>query len=309
MQLDEMDHEIFRCLRADARAPMARIGKQVGLSADAVRARINRLTEDGVLRIIGVVDPQSLGYRALGTVGLDYHGDLGALVERLRALDYVTFVALTLGEHNVVCEIAAADDGELLELATAGVGALPGVRGLEMWRLVEVWKWHGQGRPEVRTHTGPRRPHDDLDAALLRLLVRDPRLSFRDLGERLDEPYSLVRRRTQQLFDDGVLQASAVLDRSSADAGTTGLLGLSLSGEGITAALEYAVAQPEIVIVARTLGRFAATLEVVSETPEALVEVADRMSALPAVTAVSTYLYARSPVLPMPWLFRPSRRP
>lgn len=304
MRLDEKDHEIFGCLRADARTPLARIARHVGLSADAVRVRINRLTDEGILRIIGVVDPQSLGYRALGTVGLDFQGDLTKLVDQLRALDFVTFVALTLGEHNVICEIAAADDAELLELATSVVGAAPGVRSFEMWRLVDVWKWHGQGRPEAREPAEPSRQLDTLDSAVLRLLVRDPRLSFRELGERLGEPYSLVRRRAQQLFDDGAIQASAVLDRSTAEAGTTGMLGLSLAGSGIADALEHAVERPDVAIVARTLGRFGATLEVVCETPHGLVEIADEMSELPAVTGVSTYLYARSPVLPMPWSIR-----
>jgi DNA-binding Lrp family transcriptional regulator len=304
MRLDEKDHEIFRCLRADARTPMARIGQQVGLSADAVRGRISRLSDGGVLRLIGVVDPGSLGLHALGTVGLDFQGDLPAFVERLRKLDFVTFVALTLGEHNVICEIAAADDAQLLELATSVVAADDGVRRLEMWRLVEVLKWHGQGRPEVRTSADQRRHHDELDAELLRLLARDPRLTYRQLGDVLGQPYSLVRRRTQQLFDEGSIQASAVLDRSSVAAGTTGLLGLPLTGRGIAEALDFAVRHPDIAIVARTLGRFAATLEVVCETPRALVAIADRVSQFPAVTGVSTYLYARSPVLPVPWQFR-----
>jgi DNA-binding Lrp family transcriptional regulator len=172
-----------------------------------------------------------------------------------------------------------------------------------MWRLVDVWKWHGQGRPEARTPAEPRRPQDEVDAELLRILARDPRLSYRELGALVGEPYSVVRRRTQQLFAEGAIQASAVLDRSTADAGTTGLLGLTMAGSGIDECLEFAVQRPEIAIVARTLGRFAATLEVVCETPGELVAVADRMSELPAVTGVSTYLYARSPVLPMPWLF------
>lgn len=301
--MDEKDHEIFQCLRDDGRSPAARIGEEVGLSADAVRARIAKLTDDGVLRIIGVVDPSSLGYFCLGTLGLDYRGDVAELVETLRSLSFVTFVALTLGEHNVICEIAATDDAELLEHATSVVGRIPGVRGLEMWRLVDVLKWEGEGRPES-TQAGARRSYDGLDGDLLRLLVRDPRMTFRTLAEQIGQPYSLVRRRAQALFDDGVIRASAVLDRSSAHAGTMGMLGLTLTGPHIGAALEFAVAQPKISIAVRAVGRFSATLEVVCDTPAELVALADRVSELPAVSAVSTYLYARSPVLPMPWLFR-----
>lgn len=303
MRIDEKDREIFHCLRADARAPFARIGATVGLSADAVRGRVNRLTEGGVLRIIGVVDPRSLGYQTLGTLGINFRGDLTVLVEHLRAHEFVTFTAFTLGEHNVLCEIAAADDAELLERATSVVGMIDGVEDFEVWRLTDVLKWHGQGRPEVRRPSAPRRDHDDLDGALLRLLVQDPRLTFAELGERVGEPYSLVRRRAQQLFDEGSIQASAVLDRSSAAAGTTGMLGLTLAGRGIEDVLGFAVKHPDVAIVGRTLGRFAATFEVVCETPSALVAIADRVGEFDAVRSVATYLYARSPILPMPWLF------
>lgn len=306
--MDEKDHEIFQRLRIDGRSPAARIGDEVGLSADAVRARIARMTDDGVLRIIGVVDPSSLGYLCLGTLGLDYRGDVGQLVQTLRELSFVTFVALTLGEHNVICEIAAADDAELLERATSVVGGIAGVRGFEMWRLVDVLKWEGEGRPEA-TEVNHRRSPDELDAELLRLLVHDPRMTFRDLAERVRQPYSLVRRRAQALFDDGAIRASAVLDRSSAHAGTMGMLGLTLAGPQIGAALDFAVAQPKISIVVRSVGRFSATLEAVCDSPAELVRLADRISELPAVTGVSTYLYARSPVLPMPWLFRRVARP
>lgn len=303
MRIDEKDREIFHCLRADARAPFARIGATVGLSPDAVRGRINRLTDGGVLRIIGVVDPRSLGYQTLGTLGINFRGDLSTLVERLRTLEFVTFTALTVGEHNVLCELAAADDAELLELATSVIATIDGVDTFEVWRLTSVLKWHGQGRPDVRQESTQRRVHDDLDSRLLRLLVQDPRLSFADLGERVGEPYSLVRRRAQQLFDEGSILASAVLDRTSAAAGTTGMLGLVLAGPRVADVLRFAVDTTDVAIVARTLGRYSATLEVVCETPAALVEISDRISEFDAVRSVATYLYARSPVLPMPWLF------
>nr|WP_233510200.1 Lrp/AsnC family transcriptional regulator [Actinomadura craniellae] len=63
LRLDELDHRIVAQLLEDGRASYAQIGERVGLSAPAVKRRVDRLRADGVITgFAAVVDPSALGW-------------------------------------------------------------------------------------------------------------------------------------------------------------------------------------------------------------------------------------------------------
>ena len=60
--LDEVSKRIIEQLQADGRRPYAAIGKAVGLSEAAVRQRVQRLLDQGVMQIVAVTDPLQVGF-------------------------------------------------------------------------------------------------------------------------------------------------------------------------------------------------------------------------------------------------------
>ncbi|GAA2075791.1 Lrp/AsnC family transcriptional regulator [Actinomadura alba] len=63
MRLDDIDHQIVAQLLQNARASYAQVGDAVGLSAPAVKRRVDRLRHDGVITgYTAVVDPAALGW-------------------------------------------------------------------------------------------------------------------------------------------------------------------------------------------------------------------------------------------------------
>ena len=60
--LDEVSKAIIEQLQQDGRRSYAAIGKVVGLSEAAVRQRVQRLTESGVMQVVAVTDPLQLGF-------------------------------------------------------------------------------------------------------------------------------------------------------------------------------------------------------------------------------------------------------
>src|SRR5918992_4867735 len=64
VRLDDVDRKILDVLRREGRATLAEVGAAVGLSASAVKRRVDRLHEGGV--IVGyaaIVDPHAVGDR------------------------------------------------------------------------------------------------------------------------------------------------------------------------------------------------------------------------------------------------------
>ena len=80
MALDDIDQRILAALRDDARASFAEVGSQVGLSAPAVKRRVDKLRATGVIMgFAAIVDPSALGQTT--------EEWLRAVQERLGAVD------------------------------------------------------------------------------------------------------------------------------------------------------------------------------------------------------------------------------
>ncbi|MBM3691240.1 MAG: AsnC family transcriptional regulator, partial [Actinobacteria bacterium] len=61
IKLDSISRKIIEQLQADGRRSYATIAKAVGLSEAAVRQRVARLTESGIIQIVAVSDPMQVG--------------------------------------------------------------------------------------------------------------------------------------------------------------------------------------------------------------------------------------------------------
>lgn len=302
--MDEIDGRIVEALRVDPRRSFADIAADVRLSADAVRVRIGKLIDDGELRIIGVIELESLGYRLLANVALTYTGDIGDLVRALRRHDRVTYLASTIGRTNVLCEVAAADDVELWDFVANEIAPLPGVLDFEVSRSTEVLKWKGAGwRPDDGV-AGPAdfAALDELDTAILKVLVIDPRIKVSRLAERLDRPYAVIRRKVTQLFDSGVIKAVAVTERAVPGEHALAVLHVKATDAGAT--LPRLVDLPGVSIVSRTIGPHSGVLEIVADSAPELAPIIDRVNSTEGIVSSETLLVARSHILPIPWRFR-----
>jgi len=69
--IDELDLAIIRLLQQDSRMPSAEIARQLGVAERTVRARINRLVQDDVIRLVAVLNPAALGYEVVADIFLE----------------------------------------------------------------------------------------------------------------------------------------------------------------------------------------------------------------------------------------------
>jgi Lrp/AsnC family transcriptional regulator for asnA, asnC and gidA len=129
--IDEMSKTIIEKLQRDGRRSYAGIGKDVGLSEAAVRQRVQRLIDAGVMDIVAVTDPMQLGFSRQAMVGIRCQGDTTKVAEQLAKIDAVAYVVLTAGNFDALAEIVCADDAELLDLLNTEIRAIPGVTSTE----------------------------------------------------------------------------------------------------------------------------------------------------------------------------------
>jgi Lrp/AsnC family transcriptional regulator for asnA, asnC and gidA len=136
--LDDIDRHLLRILQADGRASYATMAPEVGLSAPAVRLRVQRLVDAGVLQVVGVTDPMALGFGVMAMVGVQTRGDVRAVADALGALENVVYLVLTSGEHDLLAEIVCRSPDELLEIVNDRIRALDGVTATRVWQYYGI---------------------------------------------------------------------------------------------------------------------------------------------------------------------------
>lgn len=125
---DAQDKAIIAELQRDGRAPYSTIAETVGLSETAVRNRVKRLTDSGVVQIVAVTDPTQLGFARQAMIGIRASGALEPVAEALAALPEVDYVVITAGTYDVLVEVVCESDAHLLELVSQRIRAIEGVR-------------------------------------------------------------------------------------------------------------------------------------------------------------------------------------
>jgi Lrp/AsnC family transcriptional regulator for asnA, asnC and gidA len=138
--LDDINKAIIEELQRDGRKSYAAIGEAVGLSEAAVRQRVIRLTEAGIMQIVAVTDPLQLGFARQAMIGLRVEGDLEHVASKLEAMDEVDYVVITAGRFDVLVEVVCTDDDHLLNVINHQIRAVPGVRDTEAFVYLKLRK-------------------------------------------------------------------------------------------------------------------------------------------------------------------------
>ncbi|MEG2490798.1 MAG: Lrp/AsnC family transcriptional regulator [Aurantimicrobium sp.] len=139
-QLDDVSKAIIEQLQEDGRRSYAEIGKAVGLSEAAVRQRVQKLTEAGVMQVVAVTDPMQLGFYRQAMIGLRCSGDTRAIADKLADLEAVDYVVLTAGSFDIMAEVVCESDEDLINLLNEQIRKLEGVVSTETFVYLKLHK-------------------------------------------------------------------------------------------------------------------------------------------------------------------------
>jgi len=138
--LDSVSKAIIEQLQQDGRRPYAAIGKAVGLSEAAVRQRVQRLIDSGVMQVVAVTDPLELGFARQAMIGITVEGPLEAAADALAEMKEIDYVVITAGSFDLLAEVVCESDEHLLELLSNRIRAVPGVRATESFVYLRLRK-------------------------------------------------------------------------------------------------------------------------------------------------------------------------
>ena len=137
--LDDKDLQIIAALQINGRTSYAELAEGIDLSQAAIRLRVNRLLESGIVEIVAITDPLSIGFTVVAMVGLTVDGDIEALSDEIGSREYAVYVVLTSGRFDMLVEVLCADNDHLLEVLS-DLRALDGVSSVEAHTYLRLTK-------------------------------------------------------------------------------------------------------------------------------------------------------------------------
>lgn len=144
---DKVDIKIVNLLLEDGRMPASEIARRMGdISERAVRYRIDRMVNEGVIQISAVAKPQAFGLTTIADVWMEVESDrILEVARKMAEFDNVSYVACGIGESDVSIQIVAKDTSEIYRFVTEVVRKVPGVRktttSIVPLILKDVYQW------------------------------------------------------------------------------------------------------------------------------------------------------------------------
>ena len=138
--VDVVGKRLIEELQQDGRRSYAALAKTVGLSEAAVRQRVQRMVDSGLMQVVAVTDPLQVGFHRQAMIGLRVEGDLVRVADELAKVDEVDYVVITAGSFDILLELVCEDDDHLLRVLSDRIRVLPGVRDTETFVYLKLAK-------------------------------------------------------------------------------------------------------------------------------------------------------------------------
>jgi Lrp/AsnC family transcriptional regulator, regulator for asnA, asnC and gidA len=139
MKLDLIDRKIIESLQADGRTAFTALARETGVSEAAVRARVRRLKESGVIEVVAVTNPLMVGFDVMAMVGIQANSNLEEIADVVSAWDETSYVVILSGSFDLMVEIVCADNQHLLKLVQR-IREVPGVKATETFMYLDLHK-------------------------------------------------------------------------------------------------------------------------------------------------------------------------
>jgi Lrp/AsnC family transcriptional regulator for asnA, asnC and gidA len=141
MKVDRTSIEIIRHLK-DGRKSYGQIAKALDVAENTVRSRVNRLIEEGVLDISGVIDPETLPRHQAVMIGVKLATmNLIQKGEEFSRLKGVVSVCVVTGRFDLMLTVLLKEGFGLLEFYTEEVAKLEGIQSVETFVVYKSYNF------------------------------------------------------------------------------------------------------------------------------------------------------------------------
>jgi Lrp/AsnC family transcriptional regulator, regulator for asnA, asnC and gidA len=138
-KIDTVDKRIIEALQQDGRCPFTRLARDLGISEAAVRARVRKLTDAGVIQVVAVTNPLMLGFGTMSIIGVQTDANLQQVADHVARWEETSYVVIAAGSFDLLVEVVCVDNKHLLEVVRR-LREVQGVRSTETFMYLDLYK-------------------------------------------------------------------------------------------------------------------------------------------------------------------------
>lgn len=157
--LDDIDRRIITGLQFDGRRSFTALAEDLGISVSAVRYRVQKLEQSGVLQVVGIADPLKIGFDVMALIGARINaGRVEEVVAAFSQLPETSYVAATAGSFDAFLEVVCRDTAHFRDLLKR-LRHIEGLVSTEAFFITEIHKmaygWGVGRREDFQTPSAP----------------------------------------------------------------------------------------------------------------------------------------------------------
>jgi Lrp/AsnC family transcriptional regulator for asnA, asnC and gidA len=127
-ELDDLDYSIVSFLQDNARTPFTQIAQELGVTERTIRMRVTQMQKDGILSLVGVVNPIKAGIRVQTLIQVAVsENKLNDVIDELHEIYEVRLVLLTAGEYQLMLEVFTRNHEELSDFLMNKLNKIQGI--------------------------------------------------------------------------------------------------------------------------------------------------------------------------------------
>ena len=139
--LDEKDRAIVSMLQYDGRTPFTKIAKELDITEGSVRHRVKRLIESEKLKIVGIAQPEEMGWNEAGIIGITVQTDkINDVANAIAQLPEVSYLVQAAGEFDLFAEVYCKDRDHFVSFLNDRLQKIPGVTRTQSFLILKLHK-------------------------------------------------------------------------------------------------------------------------------------------------------------------------
>ena len=141
MAIDSLDEKLINLLMQDAHKSSEVLAKQLDVSSSTVRRRLKKLVKSGIINIIAIPEPSTIGLPLEAIIAFDVdHESLNSTIEILKKQPQVRWVAATSGRFDIMVYAWFSSTDNLYYFIESEIGGLEGLKSTETFICLHVAK-------------------------------------------------------------------------------------------------------------------------------------------------------------------------
>ncbi len=293
VMLSATDQKIVLSLQKNGRLSIASLARSIGVSTSTAAKRIDQLIQQNYITIRAVPNPAKMGFCANVFVTMDVDlGKVHGICSYLQKSFHVNYFCTAFGRFDILLIAFFPDWNTLHSFMRDELSQIDGVRHAETFVIQDIVKRYQMIFTESEL-SSTAVPIDQLDLALIRELVSDGRMSYRNLAALTGASIPTVARRVTGLLESGVIKIIALPNPSRLGYASNAILGLKAERDQVNRICGQLATRPEVTLVMTLINGFDILVGVHSANPETMYDfITNYIARINGVLDLETFIRA-----------------